>query len=204
MFAFQQVTGFWWLANTLWLSNVIMRFRITPTTKFLISCFSCQLVILIPNTNHISFRLQLLVLYPHSTGTPTSFAYYDDPKTRHLETLISNGFTFNASIWLGGDSSLPPLKCSLKRKLPPTAPASSSFETDSSLCTPPRSRAPSYSQKSDAVNKIVDQKLHKFKESILDEMRQLLNQKSILVSAPETNKSCHLMFMVAYHQSPPV
>ncbi|CAL9247713.1 unnamed protein product, partial [Arabidopsis halleri] len=60
--------------------------------------------------------LQLLVLPPPPADVAFLASPHCDPKVKQLEGLIASSFKFDKSIWPGGDSSLPSLRCSRKRK----------------------------------------------------------------------------------------
>lgn len=156
--------------KTLWLSNVL---QMLVLYNFLLLLLTLTYIILPP---------QLHVLSPMALVLEFAFGSSPDPTTRHLETLIASGFIFTTSIWLGGDSSLPPLKCSRRCKLSHPTLSSSNSDTDGSVNTPPRSRTTPSCQHSAAVNRIVDEKFRLLRDSLIEEMRQLIN----------LNRGCHV------------
>ena len=99
-----------------------------------------------------------------------------DPKAKHLESLIGTSFRFTNFVWPDGDASLPSLNSSRKRKSRPTPSSTSSSGPQHLMQTNNRaSHVSSVNTPSDA-DSTIDKRLKSFKASIIDEVRQLLQQ----------------------------
>ena len=135
----------------------------------------------IPAANLFSPQLQVI----HSQPRPTSSleSGYCDPKVHFLESLLASSYQLTEKDWPGGDSSLPSLQSSRKRTSPSLNSGSSSsgvhnLRTNSKRYT----NGSSVNNPRDADTRL-DRRLKSFKASILDEVRHLITQNTLVVDA---------------------
>ena len=129
------------------------------------------------------FFQQLQVIHSQPRPTSSRESGYCDPKVHFLESLLASSYQFTEKDWPGGDSSLPSLHSSRKRTSRSLNSGSSSSGvhnlrtnskryTNGSLVNNPR----------DADTRL-DRRLKSFKASILDEVRHLITQNTLVVDA---------------------
>lgn len=119
--------------------------------------------------------MQLFVLPPASADAAFLASPHCDPKVKQLEGLIASAFNFDKSIWPGGDSSLPSLRSSRKRKCNhcQSDSSSSAEEPDAKKVTRGlRSRSKSKAKRSQTLCQI---NVKSLKASLIVEVRELID-----------------------------
>ncbi|EFH41836.1 hypothetical protein ARALYDRAFT_917619 [Arabidopsis lyrata subsp. lyrata] len=128
------------------------------------------------NILHVEYSRQLFVLPPASGDAAFLASPHCDPKVKQLEGLIASTFNFDKSIWPGGDSSLPSLRSSRKRKCNhcQSDSSSSAEEPDAKKVTRDlRSRSKSKAKRSQTLSQ---KNVKSLKASLIVEVRELIDK----------------------------
>ncbi|EFH62136.1 predicted protein [Arabidopsis lyrata subsp. lyrata] len=128
-----------------------------------------------PADLYLSF-VQLFVLPPASGDAAFLASPHCDPKVKQLEGLIASTFNFDKSIWPGGDSSLPSLRSSRKRKCNhcQSDSSSSTEEPDAKkVMRDLRSRSKSKAKRSQTLSQ---KNVKSLKASLIVEVRELIDK----------------------------
>ncbi|XP_020877112.1 uncharacterized protein LOC9310479 [Arabidopsis lyrata subsp. lyrata] len=128
------------------------------------------------NILHVEYSRQLFVLPPASGDAAFLASPHCDPKVKQLEGLIASTFNFDKSIWPGGNSSLPSLRSSRKRKCNhcQSDSSSSAEEPDAKKVTRDlRSRSKSKAKRSQTLSQ---KNVKSLKASLIVEVRELIDK----------------------------